>query len=98
MSVLDRTAVARPAPGGAVPARVDTTGAISHSRLVTARATERPHVRLVTFGALAACFMTSAKYVDQPTATVLAPRASSRMRSHPMIQATSSPRLAYENV
>ncbi len=42
--------------------------------------------------------ITSAKYVDQPTATVLAPRASSRIRSHPMIQATSSPRLAYENV
>src|SRR5436190_12694838 len=36
--------------------------------------------------------ITSAKYVDQPTATVLAPRASSRTRSQPMIQATSSPR------
>ena len=45
-----------------------------------------------------ACFITSAKYVDQPTATVLAPSASSRMRSQPMIQATSSPRLAYEKV
>src|SRR3954469_2162796 len=43
-------------------------------------------------------FMTSAKYVDQPTATVLAPSASSRIRSQPMIQAISSPRLAYENV
>src|SRR3954453_19850041 len=37
---------------------------------------------------------TSAKYVDQPTATVLAPSASSRIRSQPMIHATSSPRLA----
>src|SRR3979411_1262765 len=42
--------------------------------------------------------ITSAKYVDQPTATVLAPRASSRMRSQPMIQATNSPRLAQEEV
>ena len=41
-----------------------------------------------------ASFITSAKYVDQPTATVLAPSASSRIRSQPMIQATSSPRLA----
>ena len=41
-----------------------------------------------------ACSITSAKYVDQPTATVLAPSASSRIRSQPMIQATSSPRLA----
>ncbi len=39
-------------------------------------------------------FITSAKYVDQPTATVLAPSASSRIRSQPMVQATSSPRLA----
>ena len=41
-----------------------------------------------------ASLITSAKYVDQPTATVLAPSASSRIRSQPMIQATSSPRLA----
>src|SRR3954454_14943885 len=52
------------------------------------------HVGIVT----PADFMTSAKYVDQPTATVLAPSASSRIRSQPMIQAISSPRLAYENV
>ncbi len=40
-----------------------------------------------------ASFRTSAKYVDQPTA-VLAPRASSKIRSQPMIQAMNSPRLA----
>src|SRR4051795_5050816 len=42
--------------------------------------------------------ITSAKYVDQPTATVLAPSASSRIRSQPMIQATSSPRLVSNRV
>jgi hypothetical protein len=31
---------------------------------------------------------------DQPTATVAAPSAYSRMRSQPMIQATNSPRVA----
>ena len=38
--------------------------------------------------------MTTWRYCDQPEATVAAPSASSRMRSQPMIQATSSPRLA----
>ena len=33
-------------------------------------------------------------FPDQPDATVAAPSASSRMRSQPMIHATSSPRLA----
>ena len=33
---------------------------------------------------------------DQPTPTVAAPMAYSRIRSHPMIQATSSPSVAYE--
>ena len=41
---------------------------------------------------------TTWKYCDQPEATVDAPSASSSIRSHPMIQAISSPRLAYEKV
>ena len=36
------------------------------------------------------------KKLDQPFATVAEPTAYSRMRSHPMIQATSSPSVAYE--
>ncbi len=35
---------------------------------------------------------------DQPTPTVAAPMAYSRIRSHPMIQATNSPSVAYEYV
>jgi hypothetical protein len=34
-------------------------------------------------------------YPDQPTATVAAPKAYSRIKSQPMIQATSSPSVAY---
>ena len=34
------------------------------------------------------------KYPDQPTATVEAAKRYSRIRSHPMIQATNSPRVA----
>ena len=34
------------------------------------------------------------RYADQPCATTLAPRNISRMRSHPMIHAKISPRLA----
>src|SRR5437588_12390928 len=41
---------------------------------------------------------TTLKYCDHPDATVAAPSASSSIRSQPMIQAISSPRLAYENV
>src|SRR3954462_4718774 len=37
---------------------------------------------------------TSPRYVDQLLATVAAPTANSRTRSHPMIQATTSPKLA----
>src|SRR3954454_9825098 len=37
-------------------------------------------------------------YPDQPTATTAAASASSRIRSQPMIQAGSSPIVAYENV
>src|SRR5258708_7180962 len=37
-------------------------------------------------------------YPDQPTATVAAPRAYSRIRSQPMIQAMNSPRVAYPYV
>src|SRR5439155_26116471 len=33
---------------------------------------------------------------DQPTPTVAAPMAYSRIKSHPMIHATSSPSVAYE--
>ena len=36
------------------------------------------------------------KYPDQPTPTVAAPTAYSSTRSQPMIQATSSPIVAYE--
>lgn len=53
MSVLDRTALERPAVNGAAPARLDITRAISHSRLLAARPAERRGVRLVTFAALA---------------------------------------------
>jgi len=35
------------------------------------------------------------KYPAQPMLTVAAPRAYSRMRSQPMIQAINSPRVAY---
>ena len=34
------------------------------------------------------------KWFDQPDDTVLAPMAYSRVRSHPMIQANSSPSVA----
>ena len=37
---------------------------------------------------------TSPRYVDQLLATVAAPTANSSTRSHPMIHATSSPKLA----
>ena len=37
----------------------------------------------------------SMKWLDQPEETVLAPIAYSRVRSHPMIQAKSSPSVAY---
>src|SRR5690349_1734424 len=36
------------------------------------------------------------RYCDQPLATTDAASANSRMRSQPMIQATSSPKVAYE--
>jgi hypothetical protein len=38
--------------------------------------------------------MMSWKFLDQPWATVIDATAYSRMRSHPMIQAKSSPRVA----
>src|SRR6266550_3110821 len=38
------------------------------------------------------------KWPDQPTPTVAAPAAYSSTRSHPMIQATNSPIVAYEYV
>ena len=38
------------------------------------------------------------RYADQPRDTTAAPRASSRQRSQPMIQAMNSPSVAYENV
>src|ERR1700753_3947724 len=40
---------------------------------------------------MAQCFRQLTRYPDQPTATVEAPRAYSRIRSQPMIQATNSP-------
>src|SRR3984957_14898620 len=43
-------------------------------------------------------FMPSEKYPAQPTATVAAPNRYSRMRSHPMINAMSSPSVAYAYV
>ena len=36
------------------------------------------------------------RYPDHPTATAAAPTAYSSTRSHPMIQPTSSPIVAYE--
>src|SRR2546428_11304369 len=39
-----------------------------------------------------------AKWPDQPTPTVAAPAAYSRTKSQPMIQATISPMVAYEDV
>src|SRR5205823_1290890 len=38
------------------------------------------------------------RWPDQPTATVAAPRAYSRIRSHPITQAMNSPRVAYPYV
>ncbi len=42
--------------------------------------------------------ITSPRYSDQPLATTEDAKANSRMRSQPMIQATNSPNVAYENV
>src|SRR5690606_33082371 len=41
---------------------------------------------------------TEMRYADQPEDTAAAPTMNSRIRSHPMIQATSSPSVAYEKV
>src|SRR5690242_6614705 len=57
-----------------------------------------PNIHAGGFACHGAEVTTTFKYWDQPDATVAAPSASSRIKSQPMIQATSSPRLAYENV
>src|SRR5947209_10802256 len=53
-----------------------------------------PYIQVGTWRFHGEELSTTLKYCDQPEATVAAPSASSSIRSQPMIQATSSPRLA----
>src|SRR6267154_3128264 len=92
---------------------MNTAGRLIHAPVKTSPAFVHPATAAVTFawvhhcvGEPASCagnvmpklLSSETKWPDQPTPTVAAPAAYSSTRSQPMIQAASSPMVAYEYV
>src|SRR6266404_4487321 len=92
---------------------INTAGRLIHAPVKTSPALVHPATAATTFACVhhwvgepaswagnerPKLLSSDTKWPDQPTPTVAAPAAYSSTRSHPMIQATISPMVAYEEV